>query len=361
MRRVLALLVLALVGAGLYGFAGSSGAVTVNAQQISRSELHAELTALRATPTLQCYLSALAGAALEGGAGSDTMTSAGVTAWTNLRIEGLAIDEYAKSYLHFAPTTAVLATAQSSLVGEMTQAAAQDSLTCPGTAEQALADMPTAMRTAEVEDQAASVYLLGKLNTTIPVNVASLKAYYQAHVASYDTICVAVAVVTPANVPAFEAAARKGEGVAQLAKAYSIDASKSKGGAYGCFAPGSTSFSTVRTDTATTPLHHFQSAPSYITYNGGTDALFIAPTSRTVTPFATAGSLVLTDVQTHNASSASTVREKILYYADITVDLSLGRWGLASSGPALFAPAVPLNAGVDKGTMLSTVSASTYQ
>ncbi len=90
----------------------------------------------------------------------------------------------------------------------------------------------------------------------------------------------------------------------------------------------------VRSASISTPLNTFPKTPEYINYNNAEAALFVAPTKRTVTPFAKAESAVLTDIQSANASAANTEKESILYYSAISVDPAFGRWGLGSSGPA---------------------------
>ena len=86
------------------------------------------------------------------------------------------------------PNAQALAQGETSLEGELTEAASSAQYTCPGTAAQALAAMPAEMRNAEIREQAMSTYLVGKLNTTIPLTTASIKTYYTNHVSSYDAV-----------------------------------------------------------------------------------------------------------------------------------------------------------------------------
>ena len=154
---------------------------------------------------------------------------------------------------------------------------------------------------------------------------------------------MSVAVIDPSELAAFNAAQSQGMGVAALAKKFSADPSGRKGGAYGCFAPSSSSYSGVRTDTLSTALNSFPTTPQQITYNNATADLFVAPTSRTTTPFAQAESAVLSDLENANASAANTEKESILYYYSVVaIDPSFGRWGLGTSGPNVFAPALPV-------------------
>jgi hypothetical protein len=362
-RRLIALLVIALVGATLFGLSNTSSGISVNGTTVSNTTIRAELAAISSNTTLQCYIEALAPASYAAGAGASVAVT-GATAWANLRVEGVAIEQYARVSLKFRPTQTILTQAKASLLSELTQAVAGNTTPCPGSSAQAFAAMPPEMQTFEVASQAASLDLVNKLNGTVALTVANIKKYYDAHTANYDTLCVSVALVTPSQVAAFNKAQVAGGTVAELAKQFSADPSGQKGGAYGCFAPSTRAFSGVRADTLSTPLNTFPTTPQYIDYNNATYALFVAPTKRTVTPLAQAQNAVLTDLETANATRANTEKEKILYYSAISVDPTYGRWGLNTTGPSLFAPAVPAKA--DVGTTktvsaLSSASSSTYK
>jgi hypothetical protein len=361
-RRLILFLVLAVVGVGWYGLAGSSIALAVNGSSVSQSQFRGELRAFAANPGLFCYMSSLANTALaRRGAGNDSITAAGETAWANLRVEGLAIDNYVTVALKHHPSAAELASATTSLEGELSQAAAQTSNTCAGTPAQALAAMPAELRKAQIEEQATSMYLVSKLNATIPLTATAIKAYYQSHQSRYDRICVAVAVVSPTNVTAFAASQSQGLSVAALAQKYSVDASAKRGGAYGCFSPSSSSYATVRNDVGTTPVGHFSTSPQSISYNGGTYALYVAATSKTPTPFAQAQGVVISDIQASNATAANSVKASILYAAAVALDPAYGRWGLGSNGPTIFAPGLPPDSGTATTAQLTTASATSYQ
>lgn len=370
MRRLVALLVFALLGATIYGVASPSTGISVNGTTVSNSTFRAELSAISAHPTLDCFISALDPAAYTPSAGGASIPTSGAAVWANLRIEGLALQQYAHTTLKYLPSAKDLAAAKTSLLSELSQAdqsrVAQSGsqYSCPGPSSTALAEMPSEMRTFEIAAQAASLKIVGSLKKTVPLTVASMKNYYALHTSDYDTICVSIALVTPAQVGAFQSAETTGLSIAALAKKYSADPSGAKGGAYGCFAPTSTSFSGVRSDTATAPLNTFPKTPQYISYNSSTYALFVAPTKRTVTPFAAAESSILSDLETANASSANTVKEKILYYSAISVDPAFGRWGLNTTGPTTFVPGLPAKSDVGTTAMitaLTSASTSTYK
>jgi len=360
-RRLIALLVIALLGVTVFGLSGRSSGVGVSGTNVSGSTMRSELSAISSTPAIQCYITALDPVSFSPGAGGASILSTGAAAWSNLRIEGLAITQYVQNRFKYRPSAADLVKAQSALEGEMTQAAAARKYNCPGTSAQALAAMPEEMRAAEIRDQATSLYLVSKLNATVPLTLASMQAYYASHTSDYDTICVSIALVAPTSVSAFNAARNAGASVAQLAAQFSVDPSKARGGAYGCYAPTSSSYSGVRADTTSTPLNTFAKTPQYISYNNGTYALFVAPTKRTTTPFASAEGAVLSDLQTTNANSANTIKQKILFAAAVTVDPAFGRWGLNSTGPMVFVPAMPATADVGSITALTSAAATIYK
>ena len=366
-RRLIALLVIALAGATLYGLSSNSSGISVNGSTVSSSTFRAELAAITSNPTLGCYIAALDPASFAPGSGGASMVAGGAAAWANLRVEGIAIDQYAAKSLHFHPDAATLAKAQTSLEGELSAAAtsasqSSQSAPCTGTSAEALAEMPNEMRNFEIASQAASLDLVAKLDTTVPLTLTSMKQYFSAHISDYDTICVSVALVQPTQVTAFNAAQAEGMSVADLAKKFSADQTASKGGAYGCYAPGNSSFTAVRSDTISTALNSFPKTPQYINDNGSEAALFVAPTKRTPNTFAKAESTVLSDVESANASSANTEKSRILYYSAIAIDPSFGRWGLSSSGPTVFAPATPSSSVVDSTTVSALGGgASTYK
>jgi hypothetical protein len=361
-RRLVALLVIALLGATLYGLSSFSSGITVNDSTLSASTFRSELAAISSNATLACYVAALDPTSFAPGSGGSSMVASGAAAWANLRVEGIVIEQYAKKTLKFHPSAATLAKAEQSLVSQLTEASESQTTACKGTSTTALAEMPAEMREFEIQAQAASLDLVAKLNGTIPLTVASMKQYYASHTSDYDAICVSVAVVDPSELTQFSQAQAEGMSVAELAKKFSEDPSGPSGGTYGCFAPGSESFTGVRSDTISTALDTFPKTPQYISYNNAEAALFVAPTKRTPTPFAKAESSVLEDIESANANKANTEKESIVYYSAVAIDPAYGRWGLGTSGPQVFAPALPSSTVVGSQTIAAlSVGASTYK
>jgi hypothetical protein len=310
---------------------------------------------------LACYIGSLDPTSYAPGAGSDSVKSSAAAIWANLRVEGLAINQYVTTTLKYHPDAAELAAAKTSLEDEMTQEAANNTSKCTGSAAAAVAAMPAEMRSSEIQDQASSLYLVKKLNETVPLTEASMKSYYKSHVTDYDTLCVSIALVTPNSVPAFEEAQAAGASVAALAKKYSQDpASAAKGGAYGCYSPSSEYYTSVRADAAGASFDAFPATPQYTDQSGVEYALFVAVTKRSRTPYTAAAPAVLSDLQNANAVAADKVKNTLLQDAAVYVDPSFGQWGLNTTGPEVFAPTVPSKTNV-AGAGTLTSGASTYQ
>ena len=361
MRRLVALFVVVLLGAVLYGVSGSSSGLTINNQSVSAATMRSELTAISQNLNLQCFITALDPTNFAPGAGGDSIKASGAAAWANLRIEGATIDQYVTTQYKYHPSAQTLVQATSSLEAEMTQQATANRLNCPGTSAQALAAMPSEMRNAEIEDQATSLYLVSQLNQAIPLTAARMKSYYAQHTSSYDTLCISIALVVPTSVSSFATSQSGGMSVAALAKQYSRDASGANGGAYGCVPPSNSSYASIRSDIVSLPLNTFPTTPQYISYNGGTYALYVAVTKRSTTPYALAEPTVLADLQNLNAQSANSAKNSLLFAAAIHVDPAYGRWGLNTTGPTVFAPAVPTKGDVTGVTPLSATGSPTYK
>jgi hypothetical protein len=338
----------------------------VNHDTVSGYTLDSELAAISHNSTLGCFIADLDPSEYAPGAGGYSIKAAGAAAWANLRVEGLAIDQYVTNTYHFHPSAADLASAKASLISELqgaeTQAeSASATAKCPGTSTEAVAEMTNEMRTAEIESQATSQYLVNKIKAAIPLTASAMENYYNAHVSDYDTLCVSIALVLPADVTAFDSSEAAGLSVAQLAKKYSQDPSSAKGGTYGCFAPSNTSYTGVRADVGTGALNQFSTTPQYIEYNGAEYGLFVAATKRTVTPYAQAAQAVLSDLQSLNAEAASTEKNQLLAEAAVYVDPAFGDWGTTTTGPGVLVGASPSKSGVLGASRLAAAATTSYK
>ncbi len=361
MRRIILVVVLAAAIAVGFGLRSSTPALSVNSQTVSLAEWSSELAALRSNSGLQCYYDALTSSNIGPGGARDTLSAAGAAAWSNIRVEGLAIVDQVERVLHHRPSATELSQAEQILATEMQNAATSVQYTCPVSATTALSEMPAPMREAQVRAEADSLYLVSTLPGAISLTPAALATYYAQHRSNYDTLCVSAAVVTPSRASAFLAAASSGESVAQLARQFSIDSSRLKGGSLGCFSPGSSSYVSLRSDVAGQAVGHYNTTVHAITYGSGTDDLFLAVTSVKPTTYAQAATTVLADAQKANAALASTTKAQLLFRDAVTVASAIGRWGLASSGPQVFVPNLPTSSGTASTTLLTTTATTPYQ
>jgi len=357
-RRVLAFLLAALLVAAGFGIHSRSQAIAVNGTSVSAPEITAELATLSHTPTVQCFFGALAQNGFSSAAGADSVSPTAVAAWLKLRVEGLAIASYVKSAYHYVPSSAALATATSALEGELTQAAVQNSLNCPGSSTSALAALPAPLRRAEVAEQADSMFLLTKLKTTIPLTASSIASYYRAHRSSYRTYCISVALVPITKAKAFQNAVHAGQTTAQVARRFSIDPSGKKGGAYGCYSPSNSVYPQVSSDVKGLKKNQW-STP--FAYNNSADVLYVVPTSMTTAPLRDVAASIVAAIQSQNAKSASAVEASLLYYAQVSIDDSLGLWTLTSAGPTVGALTTPATANVTSPTLFTATTAPKYQ
>lgn len=358
MRRIVLLVVVAVLGATWFGVSSFSSGVNINSHPISSVTLRNELSVIAHTPTLQCYLEAVDPVNFGVAGGGDSVSAAGAAEWTRLRLEGVALSNYVKGHFTFRPTAAQLTSAKLALESQMLQSASSANYSCPGTPQTAVAAMPAEMRDAEVEGQAMSSFLMNKLSTTIPLTTAGLQKYFSAHQANYDTLCISIALINPSSLSAFQKDQAAGMSVANLAKKYSMDASGASGGTYGCYSPTSSSYTNVRSDVSGLALNTFSTSPIPISQNNAEYYLFVAVTKKTPNTFTAVAAHVASDVQAANAQQAAAATEKILYLSNISIDPSLGRWALSSSGPEVLKPAIPSTKWVTGATSLVSAGAT---
>jgi hypothetical protein len=104
-RRIVALVVIAFLGATLYGLSNASSGISVNGTTVSNATFRSELAAISSNINLQCYIAALNPVNYGAGAGGASIAATGAASWANLRVEGVAIDQFATSHLGYHATT----------------------------------------------------------------------------------------------------------------------------------------------------------------------------------------------------------------------------------------------------------------
>jgi hypothetical protein len=342
MRRVVVVLVLALVGAGFAGRLVGSNAVRAGATSISATAFRAELSVIGSSTAYACYL----GDELQTSftAKSNTISASGSAEWAKLQVEALAFEELLKTKYHWSPSKADLARARSGLLNDYTTsestAVSSGSAPCTPSAAQAFAQLPKWFQDREVLRNAASLALLKKIGTVTPLTLAGLESFFSAHQNFYDTTCISIAYVPSSEYSAFEQARTSGASVATLARTFSADAtSAKKGGAFGCFTPSSQAYASVRRFVLGVPLNEF--SPRYQPQQGasGVYLLYVAATKRTASTFAQSESQVVSDVQSENSTSAADAERNFLKKSDIALDPAFGRW--SHSKVNVLSPLVP--------------------
>ncbi len=329
MRRVVVVLVLALVGAGFAGRLVGANAAHAGDLSLSNSTSRAELSVLANSSSYQCYVNSEF--AFNTSPSSTSVNSAAAAAWAKVQIEALAFESYLRLKYHWSPSASDLAVARAGLLNDYTSAAASAAAStgtqCPATASAAFATLPKWFQDREVLRNAASIELLKRIGTVTPVTTAGLESFFNANPRLYDTICVSIAYVPAAQFNAFESARTSGASVASLARTYSADATTAKnGGALGCFAPSSTSYNSVRKFVINEPLNQF--SPRYQPQQQGSAVyvLFVAPTKLTPSTFAASEQQVLSDVQLQNSNAAALAERAILNKANVALDPAFGVW-----------------------------------
>ncbi len=339
MRRVVVLVVVALVAAGFAGALLPSGGVRVNAETISSSRIRSELNVISTHRAYFCYLKIQFG--LTSRANGRAVDAQWVAQYTRTRVDSLAIEQYVTQHFHWSPSTTDLSSARAQYADELTQGATSTGGHCNKSAAQALASLPANLLEDQLRANVYSVELLARLKGTIALTESSLRNFFQQHVHDYDTLCVTLAYVPYSQISAFGNDQKRGLSLSQLARKYSVDSSASKGGVLGCFRPTDTqNFGVVRSYTAGLPLNTYPTQPRIQQYQQSYYAIYLAVTKRTTNSFTIALASVVADARSNNAGIASAAESRLLTRASIVIDPAFGTWLRATS--TVNAPSTPL-------------------
>ncbi len=320
MRRLVVVLVIALLGAGFAGRIVSADGARVGTASVSSPTLRAELAVIHSHPQYACYLAGLY--SMDVSSTSTAFSAKGSATWTGTQVEGLSIRNYAIRHLHWSPSSVNYATATTEYANELTNAAASAAVSCATSATSAVAHLPKWFLRDQLLNEAASVYVVSHGAGVYPTTLAGLHAYYNAHPDYYQTICVSVAVVPVANVNQFEAAREQGASITQLAHEFSVESQV----ALGCYGPTSTAYTSVRADTYGNPLNQFPASYHPYNNNGSEEALYVAATSTTPASFSESAPIVLEDVRAHNQNIALQSQSAVLGSEHVFVDPAFGVW-----------------------------------
>ena len=124
MRRIIALLVLSALGLPLIAVNLGNTAIASGSQSLTRYQFAHEVSDIATNSAISCYVNSLWGVTFTAGAGTNTMDASSITTWANLRLEGMAEEEYATKYLGFQLTDSTFNAALTNLSNQMMAAAA---------------------------------------------------------------------------------------------------------------------------------------------------------------------------------------------------------------------------------------------
>jgi len=346
---------LAVVGVPLLAINYGNAAVTGGSYSLSRYDFAHEVNAISTNAAMACYVTNLWGVTFTSGAGTNTIDETTITAWANLRLEGLAEITYAEDHFGLLYTSDILSNAATHLEAQMSAAASAHGADCASLATplNALASLPTAVAASLLQAEAASELMASKLPSRIAETDVSLRAFYQGHLGEYQNICASIALVRPSDVGAFSADRAAGLSVAALAAKYSRDPSAASGGAYGCFNPSSNARDLLRG----LALNTF-GTPQTVTVQGQPYSLYVAATSRKQLSFEAVSTQVLTDIRNVNSGSIEAAKQGIYQRVGVDVNPLLGRFGSGQQGVGIYAPAAPATTNVpNEGIGLDAASA----
>ena len=363
MKRLLAVIVSVLaVGTLATACDGIPPAATVNGTTIATSTLNAQLHVYDQTAAGRCLLERQKGQtaidlAIEGTGGSGTYDMAFTDSVLENQVGNTLAEQYAASKgLHVSSPGLTVTEQQfeATLNGEVTAAVQQDSQSgttsyCetssgqPVTGAQLLGSLPSAVRAAELRNQAVDQKLLAD---GADLSAKAVSDYYATNKTQFEVDCVSVIVAdTEAHATQYIAQINGGASFASVAKANSLDTqTASAGGAIGCTYTQSLIEQDLKMQSlaVNTPIGPIQS-----TSNQSWDIYEI--TSQTLEPLSSATSLIRQELleQTANVNRVSKQIVAFARRSNVSVDPQYGVW----KAQAVVAPVAP-----PAGYLLAAVS-----
>lgn len=352
MRRLflpLALAVLIAVTLGVViGGVTANDAVVVNGTALSQRQAESQLAAAASNPAYLCYLNAnqLVRTSGQSGLGSvqgsspSSYSSTFVTSWmdqeiTNLivqdKVDKLGLSEQATT--NFEAAKADLVSSINATLGQVTGSQYQ----CATDGATILQSLPTSFASTLVRAQANSEALLSHYGG-IGLDLQSLEQYYNTSPTSFDTLCVSgILVSSQAAAQSLRTQILNGADFATVAQQNSLDASKSKGGALGCFTPSSSNYAAVSKDVGSLAIGDV-SQPLASSNN---QYVILTVTSRTPTPFAGIVQAVRNLALQKDAATASKAASQLVRNALVDLNPRYGTWNVSIGQTGVIPPASP--------------------
>lgn len=266
MKRLLVLLVVVAAAVTVAAFAIPSDAATVNGTGIPQSTLNADLTAIGKSPKYQCLLNAQIAVQSNGQSSGLTIYGVGssptdpksfamgfTVGWLQELIRNELVAQLAAAR-HVTITQTDLTSARNDLTASLGATLAQvqgSRYQCSGTAAQILGSVPPPFVDSMVRTQATFEALYAHA-AGYPLTSRGLAAYFGAHRASFDTLCLrGLGASTQAQAQALRAKLVFGTPFDQVAAAAGQPATVT------CIPPGSASFSQAHSVLGTTAVGGF--------------------------------------------------------------------------------------------------------
>ncbi|HZU80174.1 MAG TPA: peptidylprolyl isomerase [Acidimicrobiales bacterium] len=342
MKRIGILALLATVAAGAGACDLSPPAASVGSATVTRAQLDSQLSAIAGSPYAQCALQ-LQGVGLPTpltGVGDDTVNTTFANYELNVLVVERVIDQ-ALAARHQSVTAADLQAARADLQAELTPSSGGSS-PCPGAVagKALIGQLPTAFADEQVHllaDQERLTAVIGHVH----LDQASLLAYYNAHSADYQEICLSdIAVLSQTQAQQIHDAIAAGTSTyAAEAAQNSIDTqTAANGGAVGCLLPSQ--LGNLQADIVALP----QGQPSLpIEEPGGgpnnQPVWFVFEVDgRRQVPFSQAAPQIRQQLLSSQSAAVSAEFSRLARAADVTVDPRYGTW---SSTQGIRPPVAP--------------------
>jgi parvulin-like peptidyl-prolyl isomerase len=345
----LALAVLIAVTLGVViGGVTSNNAVVVNGASLSQRHAESQLAAASSNPAYLCYLNAnqlvrtsgQSGLGPVQGSSASSYSSTFVTLWMDQEITNLIVEDAVNKLGLSEQATAVSRAAKADLVASINATLGRVNGTryqCATDGAAILQSLPASFATTMVQAQANSEALLSHFGG-IGLDLQSLEQFYNTAPTSFDTMCVSgILVSSQATAQSLRSEILNGADFATLAQQNSLDASKSKGGALGCFTPSSSNYAAVFKDVGSLAIGEVsQPLPS-----SNSQYVILMLTSRTATPFAGIVQAVRNVALQKDATTASKAASELVRTASVYLNPRYGTWNVSIGQAGVTPPASP--------------------
>jgi hypothetical protein len=337
-KRLLAVVVLGLLGAAAAGCEAAPSAATVNGVTITQSQLQDQLTVISGSAAAQCALSieeAQSGGSLPtvDGTGDATVT----TQFSAFQLNGLVaqtLEESALAKRNVEVTAADIAAARLDYLAQLESASTQTTSPCNLTGTALVNRLPKAF----VDQQAYSLAVQEKLEEVVghvDVSPEAVRAYYDAHHAEVTQLCLDFIIASDqASAQAIHDKIASGTSFADAAQGAGVNANSPAGGEGPCVYPSDV-VSQLGQSTATAveglaagqlaPIQGIE-VPNQVTGQNQTIWIVIGLRARQLASFADTESGIRQELLARGGSSLSAALARVVRSANVEVNPVYGTW-----------------------------------